>query len=73
MIFCPKCGAKNGQRTPNPVKCCRCWHMFHKQPIPNQGDPKEKMVLMPNGSVFDSIRRRKETEDSRRTLPPLDE
>lgn len=28
MIICPKCGAMNGQRKPNPVKCTRCWHVF---------------------------------------------
>ena len=30
MIICPKCGAMNGQRRPNPVKCTRCWHVFAK-------------------------------------------
>jgi len=28
MVICPKCGAQNGKRNPNPVKCCRCWYQF---------------------------------------------
>ena len=28
MVICPKCGAENGKRNPDPVKCCRCWYQF---------------------------------------------
>jgi hypothetical protein len=28
VIICPKCGAENGKRIKNPVKCCRCWYQF---------------------------------------------
>src|ERR1700678_4318355 len=30
MVICPRCGAENGQREPNPVKCCRCWFPLHR-------------------------------------------
>ena len=28
MITCPRCGAQNGQRKANPLKCTRCWYRF---------------------------------------------
>lgn len=28
MTICPKCGAENGKRVKDPVKCCRCWYQF---------------------------------------------
>lgn len=30
VVTCKQCGAMNGQRTPNPVKCTRCWHRFDR-------------------------------------------
>ena len=33
MVICPRCGAKNGQRNPNPVKCCRCWYLFERPTV----------------------------------------
>jgi ribosomal protein L32 len=35
MIVCPKCGAENGKRVANPVKCCRCWYQLQRAEIKN--------------------------------------
>lgn len=36
MIICPRCGAQNGQRNPNPLKCTRCWLVFKRDPEKEQ-------------------------------------
>lgn len=33
VIICPQCGAKNGQRTAEPVKCTRCWYRFDREGV----------------------------------------
>ena len=43
-MICPRCGAKCGQRNPNPVKCPRCWFVLTRPEFkePNPTEPKEK-------------------------------
>lgn len=54
MVICPKCGAVNGQRTADPVKCCRCWYQFKRCGVPGrvaQLEEQETLNLKVAGSI----------------------
>ena len=64
MVICPKCGAQNGKRNPNPVKCCRCWYQFVRSGNANVKDsrstPRGATVRGPGNKTPAPVRPRKQ-------------